>query len=146
MYWQAFPFGLSWNTGYMYWGHATSKDMLHWTEHAPALMLDSLGSPWSGSSVIDKNNDGGFGKNALVIYYTAYDLTSFKQVQCIAYSIDGGKTYHRYKGNPVLDSNWDVDSKDTRDPKVFYYEPTQTWVMVLFERRSEEHTSELQSQ
>src|ERR1700712_4948958 len=50
MFWQAFPFGLLWNTGFMYWGHAISKDLLHWEELEPALMLDSLGSPWSGTA------------------------------------------------------------------------------------------------
>ncbi len=134
LFWQAFPFGKSWNTGYMYWGHATSKDMLHWTEHEPALMLDSLGSPWSGTAVIDKNNDAGWGKNTMVIYYTAFDLTSFKQVQCMAYSTDEGHTFKRYSRNPVIDSNWEMQTNDTRDPKVFYYEPAKTWVMVLFER------------
>jgi fructan beta-fructosidase len=134
LFWQAFQFGKSWNTGYMYWGHATSKDMLHWTEHTPALMLDSLGSPWSGTAVIDKNNTAGWGKNAMVLYYTAFDLTSFKQVQCIAYSTDEGKTFKRYTQNPIIDSNWEMQTNDTRDPKVFYYEPTKSWAMVLFER------------
>lgn len=134
LFWQAFPFGLSWNTGFMYWGHAVSKDLLHWKELDPALMLDSLGSPWSGTAVIDKNNDGGWGKNALVLYYCCYDRVSFKQVQCIAYSTDGGKTFRRYISNPVIDSNWELESMDTRDPKVFWYEPTKQWVMALFEK------------
>ena len=134
LFWQAFPFGLSWNTGYMYWGHAVSKDMLHWEELAPALMLDSLGSPWSGSAVIDNKNDGGFGKNAMVVYYTAFDLVSSKQVQCIAYSTDEAKTFKRYSGNPIIDSNNEMQTTHTRDPKVFWYEPGKHWVMVLFER------------
>src|ERR1022692_1184452 len=86
MFWQSFPFGLLWNTGFMYWGHAVSKDLIHWKELDPALMLDSLGSPWSGTAVIDKNNDGGWGKNALVLYYACFDRISWKQVQCIAVS------------------------------------------------------------
>jgi len=134
LFWQAFPFGKRWNTAFMYWGHATSKDLLHWEELAPAMMLDSLGSPWSGSAAIDKNNVGGWGKNALVLFYTAYDRTSFKQVQCIAYSTDGGKTFIRYTGNPVIDTNWELGTTDTRDPKVFWYEPTKQWIMVLFEK------------
>ncbi len=134
LFWQAFPFGQRWNTGFMYWGHATSKDLLHWQELEPAMMLDSLGSPWSGTAVIDKNNVGGWGKNALVLFYTAYDRTSFKQVQCIAYSTDGGKTFTRYNGNPILDTNWELNTTDTRDPKVFWYEPTKQWIMVLFEK------------
>ena len=134
LFWQSFPFGLSWSTGFMYWGHATSKDLLHWEELDPALMLDTLGSPWSGTATIDRNNDGGWGKDALVIYYCSYDRVSFKQVQCIAYSTDNGKTFTRYKGNPVVDSDWEMQTFDTRDPKVFWYEPSKHWVMVLFEK------------
>jgi fructan beta-fructosidase len=134
LFWQAFPFGLTWNTGFMYWGHAVSKDLLHWKELPSALMLDSLGSPWSGSSVIDKNNDGGWGKNALVLFYTAFDRVSNKQVQCIAYSSDNGTTFQRFGGNPVIDSNWEMKTTDTRDPHVFWYEPAKHWVMVLFEK------------
>src|SRR5665213_914500 len=134
LFWQAFPFGLESNIGFMYWGHAVSKDLLHWEELDPALMLDSLGSPWSGTAVIDKNNDGGWGKDALVLYYACYDRLSFKQVQCIAYSTDNGKTFKRYTGNPVIDSNRELNTNDTRDPKVFWYEPAKVWVMVLFEK------------
>jgi fructan beta-fructosidase len=85
LFWQALPFGVTWDTGFMYWGHAVSKDLIHWQERSPALMLDHLGSPWSGSSVVDHNNDGGWGKDALVLFYTAFDRKSKKQVQCIAY-------------------------------------------------------------
>lgn len=134
LFWQFFPFGLLWNTDFMYWGHAISKDLLHWEELPPALMLDSLGSPWSGTAVIDKNNDGGWGKNALVIYYTAFDRISNKEVQCIAYSTDNAKTFKRITGNPVIDSNWEMGTTQTRDPKVFWYEPTKQWVMVLYEK------------
>jgi len=134
LFWQAFAFGLFLNVDFMYWGHAVSKDLLHWQELEPALYLDSLGSPWSGTAVIDKNNTAGFGANALVLFYTAFDRVSKKQVQCIAYSTDGGKTFKRYKGNPVIDSNREWESNETRDPKILWYEPTKQWVLVLFEK------------
>jgi sucrose-6-phosphate hydrolase SacC (GH32 family) len=134
LFWQSFPFGLTWNTAYMYWGHSVSNDLIHWKQLAPAMMLDSLGSPWSGSALIDKNNAGGWGKNAMVLFYTSFDKVTGKQVQCIAYSNDNAKTFTRYKGNPVLDSNKEMGTNDTRDPKVFWYEPTKHWIMVLFEK------------
>lgn len=134
LFWQAFPFGTEWDTGFMYWGHAVSKDLLHWHELPPALMVDRLGAAWSGSSLIDHENVGGFGKDALVLFYTAFDRVTKKQVQCIAYSTDNGATFSHFAGNPVIDSNAEVGSNDTRDPKVFWYQPTRHWVMVLFEK------------
>jgi fructan beta-fructosidase len=134
MFWQSFPFGLSWNTAWMYWGHAVSSDLIHWEELPHALMVDSLGSPWSGSSMIDRNNVAGFGKGSLLLFFTAYDGKTAKQVQCMAYSTDSTKTFHWYKGNPLIDSNTEVGSNDTRDPKVFWYEPGKHFVMVLFEK------------
>ena len=134
LFWQAFPFGVSWDTGFMYWGHAVSKDMTHWRELDPALIVDKTGSPWSGSSIVDHNNDSGWGKDALVLIYTAFDRVTHKQVQCIAYSTDNGSTFTHYPGNPVLDTNTEVGSNDTRDPHVFWYAPTHRWVMVLFEQ------------
>jgi fructan beta-fructosidase len=133
LFWQAYPFDVNSNVAFMYWGHAVSPDLLHWTELDPSLILDSLGSPWSGTAVIDHNNDGGWGKDALVIFYACYDRLSSKQVQCVAYSNDNGKTFKRITGNPVIDSNRELGTNDTRDPKVFWYEPTKRWVMVLFE-------------
>ena len=134
LFWQAFPFGVTWDVGFMNWGHAVSNDMIHWKELSPALMLDKIGSPWSGSSVIDHNNSAGWGKDALVLVYATFDRVTNKEVQSIAYSTDNGVTFTHYSGNPILDTNREVGSNDTRDPKVFWYEPTKHWVMVLFEK------------
>jgi fructan beta-fructosidase len=134
LFWQAFAFGVKWDTDFMYWGHAVSQDLLHWRELPAALINDRLGSPWSGTSLIDHNNDAGFGKDALVLVYTAFDRATHKQVQCLAFSTDNSAHFSHYDGNPILDSNSTVGSHDTRDPKVFWYEPTKHWVMVLFEK------------
>lgn len=97
LFWQDFPFGVLWNTGFMYWGHAVSKDLIHWSELPPAMMLDRLGSPWSGSSLIDHRNDAGFGKDALVLVYTAFNRNTKKEVQSLAYSTDNGATFTRLR-------------------------------------------------
>ena len=69
-----------------------------------------------------------------MLVYTAFDRITKKQVQCIAYSTDDGATFTRYVGNPVSIAirRWDPMTPGT--PKVFWYEPTKHWVMVLFEK------------
>ena len=155
LYYQHNPFEREWEN--MTWGHATSPDLLHWTEHAPVLHPDSLGTMFSGSAVFDADNTSGFGtkKNPpLVFAYTAD--RSDKEVQCIAYSLDGGMTLHKYEGNPVIDSHDKWQSHDTRDPRLFKWtaspksspkgkdlesplpfrggEGGEAWVLVLNER------------
>ena len=122
LYYQHNPFEREWEN--MTWGHATSPDLLHWTEQAPVLHPDSLGTMFSGSAVFDKDNTSGFGtkKNPpLVFAYTAD--RSDREVQCIAYSLDGGMTLHKYEGNPVIDSHDKWQSHDTRDPRLFWWPP-----------------------
>jgi fructan beta-fructosidase len=135
LFYQYYPEGLVW--GPMHWGHAVSKDMILW-EHLPiALYPDSLGLIFSGSAVVDTNNTSGFGSNenpALVAIYTYHSMEKEKagrtdyQYQGIAFSIDNGRTWTKYDKNPVL-KNQGV--KDFRDPKVFWHEATNKWVMIL---------------
>lgn len=110
--------------GNMSWGHATSTDLIHWTEQTVALTRDELGDIFSGSAVIDKNNTAGFGANAMVALYTS---ASDVQQQSLAYSTDGGKNFTRYTGNPVIKNSDD----NLRDPKVFWHEDTKQWIMAL---------------
>ncbi len=135
LFYQHFPDGNKW--GPMHWGHAVSKDLVHW-EHLPiALYPDSLGYIFSGSAVIDYKNTSGFGTEgnpAMVAVYTYHDMAGEKagkidfQTQGIAYSLDKGRTWTKYEGNPVLQN---PGIKDFRDPKVAWYEPEQKWVMIL---------------
>ena len=133
LFYQHNPYEHDW--GNMHWGHAVSKDLIHWEELPIALFPDEHGTMFSGSAVIDYKNTAGFNKGnipAMVAVYTADSPE--KQVQCIAYSLDKGRTWTKYDGNPVVDSKAKWNSHDTRDPKVFWYEPTGKWVMVLNER------------
>ncbi len=120
--------------GPMHWGHATSTDLVNWEEHPIALYPDALGTIFSGSAVIDVNNTAGFGKNAMVAIYTnhshAIEKEGFEtyQTQSIAYSLDEGKTWTKYKGNPVLPN---PHIRDFRDPKVMWHEATKKWIMTL---------------
>ncbi len=119
LYYQHNPFEKFWEN--MHWGHAVSKDLVHWEELGIALEPDTLGTMFSGSAIIDKNNTAGWGKDALVAFYTA---AGKKMTQNVAYSTDRGRSFTKYEGNPILGPD--------RDPKVFWYEPAKTWVMVLY--------------
>jgi fructan beta-fructosidase len=135
LFFQYYPDSTVW--GPMHWGHATSTDLIHWKQQPIALYPDSLGYIFSGSAVVDKNNTSGLGKNGqapLVAIFTHHDPIGEKQGtnnfqnQSIAYSLDNGKTWTKYAGNPVLKN---PGITDFRDPKVMWYEPQKKWIMTL---------------
>ncbi len=118
--------GIRW--GHMSWGHAISKDLVHWENLPLAIPEEKNVMIFSGTCVADVNNTSGFGKNGvvpLVAVYTAH--TDTNQSQHIAYSLDDGITWAKYDKNPVLDLN----KKDFRDPKIFWHDEKKYWVMAL---------------
>ena len=126
LYFQYNPYGSKW--GNMHWGHAVSRDLIHWEHLEPAIARDPVGHIFSGSSVVDKKNTAGFGKDAIIAIYTNNSV-KHDEVQCIAYSNDNGRTFTKYEGNPVL-TPFD-GLKDFRDPKVFWYEKDKCWFMIV---------------
>jgi len=127
LYFQYNPYGSVW--GNMHWGHSTSTDLMHWKFEGCAIVPDAWGAIFSGSCVVDHENTAGFGKEAVVAFYTSAKSTPWGdiQMQSMAYSLDNGKTFTKYEGNPILTSS----EKDFRDPKVFWYAPGKHWVMIL---------------
>lgn len=126
LYYQYNPYGSKW--GNMHWGHAVSRDLIHWQHLDPAIARDTLGHIFSGSSVVDIHNTAGYGKNAIIALYTsASDKNG--QIQCMAYSTDNGRTFTKYENNPVL-TPFD-GLRDFRDPKVFWYEKGKCWYMIV---------------
>lgn len=135
LFYQYYPDSTVW--GPMHWGHAISKDLVHW-EHLPvALYPDSLGYIFSGSAVIDWNNSSGLGKEGkvpLVAIFTYHNAAAEKagsvtyQNQGIAFSVDKGRTWKKYSGNPVLKN---PGIKDFRDPKVSWNTEENKWIMTL---------------
>jgi levanase len=128
LFYQYNPNGNSWAD--ISWGHAVSTDLVHWKQLPLALSYDDNEMVFSGSAVVDGDNTTGFGtkKNPpMVAIYTSAYKNGGKQAQSLAYSTDRGRTWTKYQGNPVID----IGSKDFRDPKVQWYEPTKSWLMTV---------------
>lgn len=135
LFYQYYPDDIVW--GPMHWGHATSTDLIHWTHKKIALFPDKLGMIFSGSAVVDIDNTSGLGTKEnppMIAVFTYHDMVGEKggrkdyQTQGLAYSLDEGETWLKYKKNPIVKNS---GLKDFRDPKVFWNNETKLWNMVL---------------
>jgi len=133
LFYQHNPYGTNW--GNMHWGHAVSKDLLHWKEQSGEAWYtpDHDDAAFSGSAVIDPGDTSGFRKNGIDPIIAFY--TSTGRGECIALSYDNGKTFKDYEGNPIL-------KHQGRDPKIFWYAPGKHWVMAVYD---ESHTKDIGS-
>ena len=121
LYYQWNPYGSKWQN--MTWGHSSSKDLVNWEHHPAAIEPNGLGTIFSGSSALDPKNTAGFGSDAVIALYTSADAS---QIQSMAVSHDNGMTFENYRANPVI-----TLESEARDPNMFWYEPTQQWVLTL---------------
>jgi len=130
LFYQHNPYGKAW--GHMSWGHAVSPDLLHW-RHLPTAILEEPQRGYtifSGSAVIDHHNTSGLGQPGaapMVAIYTAdYHPDRDLEDIHIAYSLDKGRTFNQYAGNPVIS----VKNGKFGDPKVFWHDPSHKWILV----------------
>ncbi len=130
LYYQYNPLGAQW--GNISWGHAVSRDLVSWQEQPVAIQVTDRVMAFSGSVVVDHDNSGGFAPvgsstAAMVAFFTGFDPVTKIQSQHLAYSLDRGRSYTAYAGNPIID----IASTEFRDPKVFWHPPTARWVMLV---------------
>lgn len=133
LFYQHYPMSNVW--GPMHWGHAVSEDLVHWVHCPIAIAPDELGTMFSGSGIIDKQNDSGIfdgpSDNNLIIFYTASlhkEGQDDYQTQCLAYSKDCGLSWIKYEHNPVIPN---PGLACYRDPKVVWIDDSRHWVLLV---------------
>ena len=137
LFYQHNPYG--WNWGNMHWGHAVSRDLVHWRELGDAIRPDKLGTIFSGSAVVDGGDTAGFkagdATSIVCLYTSAGDQVEPRVpfTQSLAFSTDNGRTFAKFGGNPVVGHIVDAN----RDPKVIWHEPTKKWIMALYLTKSD---------
>lgn len=142
LFFQHNPYG--WNWGNMHWGHAISKDLVHWQEIGEALYPDALGAMYSGSAIVDHRNDAGFNSAnspAILLFYTAAGGENRMSrgrpyTQCLAFSTDRGRSWKKYEKNPILPNL----TPGNRDPKVIWHDASKQWIMTLYVETNKTHS------
>ncbi len=108
------------------WLHAVSRDLVHWTELEPAFWEEkSESGDQSGTCVVDYHNTSGLSPDPKTPPMVAFWSRNDNRSLCLCFSLDHGRTWKRYEKNPIM-------IYPERDPKVFWHEPSQHWVMLLY--------------
>ena len=135
LFYQYNPYSKSW--GNMHWGHASSSNLVDWHEHDPAIFPNEFGVAFSGCAVTDSNNISGLGKDAILLYYTAFQEGSSSFPESVStirryYSTNHGSTFHHDPDFCIAQI-----TPGNRDPKIFFHDETGNWIMVLFLEKHE---------
>ena len=128
VFYQFNPLGIEW--GNMHWGHAVSKDLRNWSHLPIALYPDDYGTMYSGSAVLDTDNTAGFGRNAILLFYTNAAYDSPKGTQCLAISTDGGSTFQKYNDGMPIIGNITLDRD--RDPNIAWDAEAGVWRLAIY--------------
>jgi len=132
LFFQHNPKAVKW--GNMTWGHAVSKDMVHWKQLPHAILPYNGGTIFSGTAVVDHNNSLGMQKGNTRTLVAAFTFAKKPFSQALAYSSDRGRTFTLWnEGKPVVANNG--YDKGERDPKIFWHKDSQKWVMVLWVKK-----------